>query len=302
MLDYERLTVRDLKRIVNRREATPAAIGLFVLYDFWERGHSRRAIVDNSLLRYIESKWQFSPHANELDFWVELSQQLKLLEFQALEQGQRAMLAFMQADKRIGYLLLVAYRREYQQQLTEAATVSDINAEQFLKELGERLDRLEGHFAGSNYMPTLEEIEREVEDMRTNTANFLGYIQVMAMAEALLGISLTEFGVSGVSLYPWVTQRDAQFKIQFDEYPTLDEDVSDTDIAPLLKRLTTIGFVRPSSDVIASVERALGAYLSSSWSAWARAGVKLRELADSSTGIVDLIRHAELAAAELTHE
>lgn len=81
MLDYEGLTVRDLKRIVNREEATPAAIGLFVVYDAWRRDHKLPHIISNELLRWIEEKWRFKTFANELDYWIGLGEQLSRLEY-----------------------------------------------------------------------------------------------------------------------------------------------------------------------------------------------------------------------------
>lgn len=88
MLDYEGLTVRDLKRIVNREEATPAAIGLFVAYDTWRRA-TRPSILTNELLRWIEDKWRFSAFANELEYWISLGEALARLG--AMVESNRAM-------------------------------------------------------------------------------------------------------------------------------------------------------------------------------------------------------------------
>lgn len=310
MFDYERLTVRDLKRIVNRGEATPAAIGLFVLSDYWEREHGRRAIVDNKLLRYIESKWQFTPYANELDYWLKLGELLKQLEYQALKEVERAEFAFTQTDKRIGYLLTVAAYNEFRRLLTKTKAAdksADENSGPTLEgieELRENMNRLERYFGGLDYLPTLEEIEREVEEVRTYTANFLGYIQALIMALTLLGIPATDFVSSGVILYLWwVTERGDQFEFLHSAFLPLEKDVHATDdIALLLKPLTTIAPVRPSPKVIADVERALGDYLTPQWGEWARAGVSLRELAAGSRGVVDLIQNAGKAAAEVEDE
>lgn len=310
MLDYERITARDLKRIVNRGEATPAAIGLFVLSDYWEREHGRRAIVDNKLLRYIESKWQFTPYANELDYWLKLGELLKQLEYQALKEVERAEFAFTQTDKRIGYLLTVAAYNEFRRLLTKTKAAdksADENSGPTLEgieELRENMNRLERYFGGLDYLPTLEEIEREVEEVRTYTANFLGYIQALIMALTLLGIPATDFVSSGVILYLWwVTERGDQFEFLHSAFLPLEKDVHATDdIALLLKPLTTIAPVRPSPKVIADVERALGDYLTPQWGEWARAGVSLRELAAGSRGVVDLIQNAGKAAAEVEDE
>ena len=306
MFDYERLTVRDLKRIVNRGEATPAAIGLFVLSDYWEREHGRRAIVDNKLLRYIESKWQFTPYANELDYWLKLGELLKQLEYQALKEVERAEFAFTRTDKRIGYLLTVAAYNEFRRLLTKtkAADKNSGPTLEGIEELRENMNRLERYFGGLGYLPTLEEIEREVEEVRTYTANFLGYIQALIMALTLLGIPATDFVSSGVILYLWwVTERGDQFEFLHSAFLPLEKDVHATDdIALLLKPLTTIAPVRPSPKVIADVERALGDYLTPQWGEWARAGVSLRELAAGSRGVVDLIQNAGKAAAEVEDE
>lgn len=289
MLDYERITARDLKRIVNRGEATPAAIGLFVVYDFWEREHERRSIVDNKLLRHIESKWAFSTYANELDYWLELGTQLRLLELKAIEQAARAHVSLLKADALITQTVGAFYARWYKV-LYEQATGAGLEVSPELPPLSEAEEIAQG-------LPDWEQIEAAGRDIRTSMANFLGYLPALGAADSLLGIDLSKQVIAeGNALAPWAEGR----KNQIEKYQEFVEHWPDR--AKALRELTAIGSVRPSSDVTASVVRILGAYLSPNWIAWARAGVKLREIAESSSGIMDLIRHAEIAAAEVKHE
>lgn len=289
MLDYERITARDLKRIVNRGEATPAAIGLFVVYDFWEREHERRSIVDNKLLRHIESKWAFSTYANELEYWLELGTQLRILELRAIEQASKAHISLLKAEalmrRSVGAYYALWYKALHQQ-----ATGAGLEVSPELPPLSEAEEIAQG-------LPDWEQIEAAGRDIRTNVASFLGYLPALGAAGSLLGIDLSKQVIAeGNALAPWAEGQ----KNQMEKYQEFFEHWPDR--AKALRELTAIGSVRPSSDVTASVVRILGAYLSPNWIAWARAGVKLREIAESSSGIMDLIRHAEIAAAEIKHE
>ena len=289
MLDYEGLTVRDLKRIVNRGEASPAAIGLFVVYDYWEREHGRKSIVDNKLLRHIESKWAYTAYANELDFWLELAGQLRLLELQAIARANKAQISLLRAEgvvSRVGRAFYASWYRAIYEEATELGLK--------LTEPPERYDMAE---EAASDLPSLEEIEDAAEDIRTTVAEFLGYVPIMGAVGALLGIPLErEILVEGVALAPY-TERQ---KARLEQYSELAEHWPD--VVEALKKLIPVGSVRPSPAVMSYVEGVIGAYLSKNWRAWARAGVSLREQAESSKGVVDLIRRAELAAAELSHE
>jgi len=289
MLDYERITARDLKRIVNRGEATPAAIGLFVVYDFWEREHGRRSIVDNKLLRYIVGKWAYSASANELEFWLELGGQLRILELQAIEQANKAHISLLQAEKIIARAASAFY-----------AGWSETLYDQALK-YGLEITEPPGGIArareAAQDIPSEEEIDDTAESIRTYVAQFLGYLPVMGAAGALLGIPLThEIRESGVVLAPWAEKQEARLE----EYGELVEHWPD--MVKSLKRLTAVGSVRPSPATMSYVDKVIGAYLSPNWREWAGKEINLREQADRSRGVVDLIRHAELAAAELTNE
>lgn len=293
MLDYERLTVRDLKRIVNREEATPAAIGLFVVYDFWEREHGRRTIVDNKLLRHIESKWAYTAYANELDYWLELGGQLRSLELQAIGQGLKAQIGLQNAESLIAQTLVWFYA-DFYTQLIEQAEPLKIDLQEHRERL-ERFNRAEVHPIN---LPSEEELKAVATDIRSHTASFLGYLPVMGAAERLLGIPLTEQIVSeGVALAPWAEKQETQLK---ESGQVLEKYWPDK--ARELRRLIAIGSVRPSPEVMTNADRTLAAYLSPNWREWVRAGVNLREIADMSKGVADLIRHAELAAVELKHE
>lgn len=289
MLDYEGMTVRDLKRIVNREEATPAAIGLFVLYDYWEREHGRRSIVDNKLLRYIESKWQFSPYANELDFWLELGVQLRILELQALEQANKTHISFLQADMIIEQIASAFYSG-WSETLYEYAVKHGLEVE-------EPPGGIARTKAVAQDIPSEEEVDNATQNIRTHVTQFLGYLPIMGAVSTLLGISLTnEIVESGVSLAPWIEGEKG--------WPEEYEEIVEfwPDMAKSLKRLTAVGSVRPSPATMSSVEKTIGAYLSSNWLEWARQGINLREQAERAKGVADLLRHAELAAAELGHE
>ena len=290
MLDYEGLTVRDLKRIVNRGEATPAAIGLFVLYDFWEREHGRRAIVDNKLLRYIESKWAYSPYANELDYWLEFGGDLRILELQAIKQGLTARLRLQDAEYLIAQTLHWFYEDFYTQLVKQAEPLGI--------DIREHRDLLSKGAALSKNLPSAGELGAVEREIRAHVAFFLGYLSAIGAAETMLGVPLTEeIKSNGVALSTWVEEQEARsekFRQLLEEYWP--------DKARELRRLTAISSVEPSPDTIMSVDRILIAYLSPNWRAWARAGVNLRELADTSKGIADLMRHAELAAVEFDNE
>lgn len=294
MLNYEGLTVRELKRIVNRGEATPTEIGLFVVYDMWEREHGRRTIVDNKLLRYIEEKWQFREYANELDYWLEFGAELKILELQAREQGLLAERAMLQAEALVGRTVL-AFHGFFYRALHKQATEAGLEVKE--KEWLEEAD------AAIKDIPYETEMENAIEEVRTYLANFLGYHSVLKAAEALLDIPLSWLLTPrslAIAFTPWIERDTARWEIS----PELKEYWPDRadELKRLTERLTAAVYVQPSSDTIASVERILGAFLSPHWSMWAQAGIKLRELAGSSRGIADLLRLAELAAAELAHE
>ena len=113
----------------------------------------------------------------------------------------------------------------------------------------------------------------------------------------MLGIPLTnEIIESGVVLAPWAERERARLE----EYEELVEHWPD--MVKSLKRLTAVGSIRPSPATMSYVDKVIGAYLSPNWRVWARKGISLQEQAERSRGVVELIRHAELAAAEPTHE
>lgn len=293
MLDYEGITARDLKRIVNRGEATPAAIGLFVLYDYWEREHGRRSIVDNKLLRYIESKWAYSTYANELDFWLELGAELRIMELQGLQQGLRAQIALQDADTLV-MRTLHWFMSDFYAQLIKQAEPLGVD-------LQEHIERLSKTGARPPNLPSDSEVEATAWAGRTHTANYLGYISILGAAGGVLGLALAEEmeRSSGVDLSPWATEQNRVLA----DLPGVGEILEEfwPDKAKELKQLTAIGSVRPSPDAIMTVERILAAYLSPNWRTWARAGVNLRVIAEGSKGVSELIRHADLAAVELGH-
>ncbi len=289
MLDYERITARDLKRIVNREEATPAAIGLFLLYDYWEREHGRRAIVDNKLLRYIESKWAFSPYANELDFWLELGGQLRILELQAIGLAGKAHISLLQAEEVIGRAV-AAFYAGWSETLYEHAIKHGLDASEPPGGLARAREAAQD-------IPSEEEIDDAAESIRTYTAQFLGYLPAMEGAGTLLGIPLgSQIVESGVALAPWAERQEHKLE----EYGELVKQWPD--MVKALKRLTGIGSVRPSPATMSYVEKVIGAYLSPNWLEWTQKGINLQEQAERARGVVDLIRHAEIAAAELDHE
>ncbi len=289
MLDYEKITTRDLKRIVNRGEATPAAIGLFVVYDFWEREHGRRSIVDNKLLRYIVGKWAYSASANELEFWLELGGQLRILELQAIEQANRAHISLLQAEKIIARAASAFYA-DWNVTLYEYATERGLDVTEPPRGIARTQE-------AAKDIPSEEEIDNATQNIRTYVAQFLGYLPIMGAAGTLLGIPLTnEIIESGVVLAPWAERERARLE----EYEELVEHWPD--MVKSLKRLTAVGSIRPSPATMSYVDKVIGAYLSPKWRVWARKGISIQEQAEKSRGVVELIRHTELADAEPTHE
>lgn len=288
MLDYEGLTVRDLKRIVNRGEATPAAIGLFVLYDYWEREHGRRAIVDNKLLRYIESKWAFSPYANELDFWLELGAQLRVLELQAIAKAHETSESLYHG----GYLIALT------QIATSTGRIKTIYAQMVESgyDVSEYADIIAKAEADERKWPEATEIMTVARETSAHVESFLAYLPILRDVNILLGISLTEkIEYDSAAIAAWIEEQEAQIA-------KLALETDKPDIINLLKWLIRIDLESVSTSVLTYWASTIAAYLSPNWRGWARAGVSLRELADSSKGIGDLIRHAEIAAVELDHE
>ena len=289
MLDYEGLTVRDLKRIVNRGEATPAAIGLFVLYDYWEREHGRRSIVDNKLLRYIESKWAYTTYANELDFWLELAGQLRILELQAMTKAYETSKSLYHG----GYLIALTQTVSYMGRIRTIYT----QAVESGYDMSEYADIIAKADADEREWPEATEIMTVARETSAHVESFLAYLPILRDVNILLGISLTErIEYDSATIAAWIEEQQAQIA----KLARLETDKPD--IINLLKWLTRIDMESVSASVLTYWASTLAAYLSPNWRAWARAGVSLRELADSSKSVSDLIRHAEITAVELDHE
>lgn len=295
-MDYERITTRELKRIVNRGEATPAAIGLFVLHDYWEREHGRRAIVDNILLRYIEGKWQFTPYANELDFWLGLGEQLTRLEY-AIERAKlggviTALDTTMGAIFTQGYLYGAAFYAVYEQAAAEGLKIkiAGLTAKQ-LETLVTTASEMS--IRGQPIPP--QRIEETRKKAQSDIAYLLAAQSVIGDAAALLAIpglpgpvdSALDFLRAGVETH----------KKRLD---TLEGIMPKW--AEQLRRMVDYEPIEPDREAEARLEKTIAVYLTPLWREWARAGVNLRELAEGSKGLVDLLRHAEIAAAEVENE
>ena len=285
MLDYERLTVRDLKRIVNREEATPSAIGLFVVYDMWEREHGRRAVVDNTLLRYIEGKWAFTTYANELDYWVDLGGQLRVLGLRAVEQSYMLDKSLNEAELLILRTETAVYASGYRQ-LYKQALEAGIEVDKSLVELLEKTRKHE------RSLPYPEEIGRATDSVKTETRALMGYIAILEDISFLL-----DFRYSGLlardkaSIAEWIAGQEAKLQGLIRDRPAT--------VVQLQKMIESINLKQVDPSVTEKWAGVMAAYFSPDWRAWAQAGVKLRPLADVAESIVDLVRIAEQVAAEI---
>lgn len=297
MLDYEGLTVRDLKRIVNREEATPAAIGLFIVHDAWRRDHRLPYIISNELLRWIEEKWRFKTFANELDYWVGLAEHLNRLEYGVT----RARLAsvttnldiFMSIIFTEGYLYGAAFAETYRQ---AAAAGLKIKIPGLTAKQTEALAARASDLSVKDTPTPPKRIEEARKQAQSHLASLLATRNVMEDAAALLAIPGLVEDINGALHF---------LRVQANRH---DKDYLEgmEAIAPKwarqLRRMVDYEPVEPDKEREAQLESALSLYLTPQWRRWARAGVSLREIAESSTGIVDLIQRAEQAAAELNNE
>lgn len=295
MLDYEGITARDLKRIVNREEATPAAIGLFVAYDAWRRTAGQKHIVTNELLRWIEDKWRFKTFANELDYWISLGQFLTTFSFQTDVTRIECILASVTLRTEIlsleGSLYAAAFSSAYEQATTEGRKLK-------LRGLSTgKAKVLATRATGQTKMrPTPRAFVRQIEGhIQRSTGGILALRNVLRDAATLLDIpglaSEAEAGVEA-NATAIAEHRDAIRELS-PLAPQWAKQLSD---------ITDLEKVEPDSMGEAELEMRFSVYLTGSWRKWARAGVNLRELADSSMGIVDLIQRAGIAAAEISHE
>ena len=126
-------------------------------------------------------------------------------------------------------------------------------------------------------------------------ASLVALRNVLQDLATLLGITaLSESAQEGVQS---IEESMASYRVYIDTLAPLAPKW-----AKLLGEAVDLERLTPDMAAEARLEQTLSLYLTPQWRAWARAGVNLRELADSSKGIVELMRHAEIAAAELTHE
>ena len=295
MLDYERITARDLKRIVNREEATPAAIGLFVAYDMWRRLAAGGGITTNELLRWIEDKWRFRTFANELDYWISLGQLLNQIAAQTDIARVECVIASLALRTEIlsleGSLYAAAFSSAYEQAATEGHKLK-------LRGLSTgKAKVLATRATGQAKMrPTPRALVRQIEGhIQRSTGRILALRNVLQDAATLLDMP-------GLS-------REIEAGVEANAKAIAGHREAIRELSPLtpqwgkqLSDITDLEKVEPDSMGEAELEMRFSMYLTGSWRKWARAGVNLRELADSSTGIVDLIRHAEIAAAEIGYE
>ena len=295
MLDYERLTVRDLKRIVNREEATPAAIGLFVAYDTWRRATQRPSILTNELLRWIEDKWRFSTFANELDYWISLGEALARLSARVMSNKAMSNFAPLGLQIEIFILETSLYAKAYSAAHEQAAAAGlKLKLPGLSARQTDILATLAEKHAGPqpSLKPRMDVIQGQAKQTYTS---LLALQSILRDLEALLGTSgaaeeareATESLVEGVSACRRSIDSLAPLAPQW---------------ARRLSRAADLEHVEPDGEE-AELERMLSLYLTPQWRAWARAGVNLRELADSSKGVVELLRQAGQAAAlEAKHE
>lgn len=268
------LTVRELKRIVNREEATPAEIGLFVVYDMWESAHGRRAIVDNKLLRYIESKWQFKPYANELDYWIDLGQRMGRLELEAkttsaevqnrMLRGKAMILETINAIYSKGFLMLYEQASSHNLDVNVAAQ------------------------AAAQKWPDSHEIKRVLRELKGYLEALYAYDEIMTDAGQLLGIQLTE-ALAVPDISTWIDEQELLLEQIEEATPDIPAMMGRPKILKELRELTHLDTDKTQSKVGSYWEEMLGIYLSPHWRDWARAGLILIEIAPGAErGLVDL--------------
>ena len=295
MLDYEKITARDLKRIVNREEATPAAIGLFIAHDIWRRLAEPEGITTNELLRWIEDKWRFKTFANELDYWISLGEFLSRFTIQIdIARVQCALTSLVLRTEILsleGSLYAAAFSSAHEQAAVEGHKLK-------LRGLStSKAKVLATRAAGQSKMrATPKTMVRQIEkQIRSSTGSVLALRDVLQDAAALLDMpGLSREIEAGVEANAKAVVEHRESIAQLSSFaPQWARQLND---------ITNLENVEPDSIIERELEMRFSVYLTGSWRKWARAGVNLRAIADSSNGIVDLMQHAEESATELTHE
>lgn len=295
MLDYESLTVRDLKRIVNREEATPAAIGLFVAYDAWRHTKHIPHIITNELLRWIEDKWRFRAFANELDYWISLGELLTQIEAMIAREKLGSLLVNVALYTEIfsveGSLYAAAFSAAYEQAAAASLKLKlpGLSASQVELLATRATEKTKLRLTPPKQM-------RELEGQVQGTfASLLALRNAMNDLATLLGVS---------ALAEEMEQTVDSTDEQMDSHRTYVKALEP--LAPKwakqINGIIAYEHTEPNKETEDQLGRMISLYLTPKWKDWARAGVNLRELADSSKSIVDLIRLADSAAAELNDE
>lgn len=292
MLDYEKITVRKLKRIVSREEATPAEIGLFVSHEIWRRynGCGGRAIVDNPLLRWIERQWIGRPWAADLDYWIALGDLLAWAEGAMRETAALSQATIVIADYAGALTELTlngAAFTAYHAAAASPVAVPGLTPDE-VEGLARRAKRLE--------IAKLDRIESAgMNDARAaiqnNLGAFLAFQRCIIDTAQLLDFPLLE--EVAISRGRFLDERRAALGRR-----------SRRDIPPqwvgAFPTAADLTDITPDADTTTSLERLLGGTLAPEWRQWARAGLSLRELASRANGAADLLLLARREAAAIT--
>lgn len=273
-IDYQSVTVRDLKRMVNRGEATPTEIGLFIAYDTWEREHGRRAIVTNDILRWIEEKWKFKPYANELDYWIDFGKHLLTVRAMALRKDVLFRLTLTMLSVETYYAYGTLYGATFKA-LYEQALEHDLQVPGLTEEQAAALAATIGN-TPDYHVSTLNTLW---EQIRGGLAELQAIYNVLADAAAFLGIPLAEGAEANLA------DSRKEIIVRRAEIERLAK--IDPRAKVLLSGSGDYESVEADPEIEATYTELLAQYLPVEWRVWAQAGIKLRDVAPLAKSIAE---------------
>jgi hypothetical protein len=273
-IDYKSVTVRDLKRMVNRGEASPTEIGLFVAYDTWERESGRRAIVTNELLRWIEEKWRFKPYANELDYWVDFGKHLVSVQYRANRESVLFSLALVTISVEMHYaygmLYGATFKALYKQALEHGLQIPGLTEEQAAA-LAATVSETPDYRVSTLTMLW--------EKLRGDLAKKQAISNVLIDAEAFLDIPLATELEENLA---FTRERLIKERAGIEQLAKMDPRAE-----VLLSGSGDYESVEADPETEATYTELLTQYLPVGWREWAQAGIKLRDVAPKARSIAE---------------
>lgn len=282
MIDYETVTARDIRRMVNRAEVSPAELGLLVLWGTREVEYGRKSPINNELIRWIESKWVTKPYANSLDYFIDYAKHLVRLEYTASRSGLYVILEGLRIQMIAMYAenteYSSAYKRLYELYHTQAGDIAGLSRAHAAHLAEEAPDK--PLYPSKAIAETWEAAIQGLSRVRATDAIFSDLGKV-------LGMSFEH------------EERKTVEKLLEGSWKLLEKlGTYNPKISRALSRLTDYASVEPDKATEKRYETAAGAYLSPNWRQWARAGISLREAAQGSDTIAATIHKIEIALFE----